>query len=178
MKISKLINFDPDKGPVSIQAKQLDTDLRELELILMDGREPYEIPAGYTAHLYGKRPDGICWEYQADYQAANIARFACRHIMSACAGLSKVDLVIEDDTDDGRRVSSAPIILEIRRAAVTDEDIQETDDFTSLRGYVQQAKDAADQAEAAADRTPSTLATGYSTLRMMRSGWLQDYSYR
>ena len=155
MKISKLINFDPDKGPVSIQAKQLDTDLRELELILMDGREPYEIPAGYTAHLYGKRPDGICWEYQADYQAGNICRFSCRHIMSACAGLSKVDLVIEDDTDDGRRVSSAPIILEIRRAAVTDEDIETTDDFTSLQGYVQQAKDAADQAEAAADRTPT-----------------------
>lgn len=155
MKISKLINFDPDKGPVSIQAKQLDSDLRELELILMDGREPYEIPDGYTAHIYGKRPDGICWEYQADYQAGNICRFSCRHIMSACAGLSKVDLVIEDDTDDGRRVSSAPIILEIRRAAVTDEDIQETDDYTSLQGYVQQAKDAADQAEAAADRTPT-----------------------
>ena len=155
MKISKLINFDPDKGPVSVQAKQLDSDLRELEFVLMDGREPYEIPAGYTAHIYGKRPDGVCWEYQADYQAANICRFSCRHIMTACAGLSKVDLVIEDDTDDGRRVSSAPIILEIRRAAVTDEDIQETDDFTSLQGYVQQAKDAADQAEAAADRTPT-----------------------
>ena len=163
MKISKLINFDADKGPVSLQAKQLDADLRELEFVLMDGREPYEVPSGYAAHIYGKRPDGVCWEYQADYQAANICRFSCRHIMTACAGLSKVDLVIEDDADDGRRVSSAPIILEIRRAAVTDEDIQETDDFTSLQGYVQQAKDAAETAEAAADRTPTVTVTDTET---------------
>ena len=137
---SYILDISPRSQTVYIPVSQYDCGTYRLRFIMMDGRDLFEIPAGFTPWIYGKKADGKGFSYPAAEVVGSVVSFDITEQMTSAYGRVDCEVVIQSDTDEALRRGSVNICLDVEKSPVQREDIKNADDYENLTQAVQAAK--------------------------------------
>ena len=137
------LDFSGLSGPQQVCYTQYGQTLPVIEALLCDKGQPYQIPEGAQVSIRLKKPSGTVIYSPAGSWEGNQIRYPLSGQAAAAFGSGTACFEIE--TDEG--VLQSPVFrLEILKNPVQEGDIQDSDEFQTLRDYVDQAKASADTA--------------------------------
>lgn len=103
---------------------------RKIKVILLANNQPYEIPAGATAVLRGKKPDGkaILNDCTIDKSGAIIAELT-KQTLAVCGN---VRCQITLYSSDGGELTSVPFVVKVTAKSANDTEIKSSNEFNAI----------------------------------------------
>lgn len=126
---------------------------RKLDLVLYDGSEAYEVPAGATVVVHGYKPDGKIFTYGTNDSDSNISingsqiTISTTEQMTAVVGRTVMEVVIYGDARMTTTIGSLNFILEIEDNVLPDDDKTSESDLQAYERMVDAAKESKATAE-------------------------------
>ena len=120
---------------------------RKIKVILLANNQPYEIPAGATAVLRGKKPDGkaILNNCTIDENGAIIAELT-KQTLAVCGN---VRCQITLYSSEGGELTSVPFVVKVTAKSANDTEVKSTNEFNVIaeaEALAQSAREIASEA--------------------------------
>lgn len=166
-RVIKHIMLDLDRqqmrSDVTAHVKQTDNNSREIVLTLRENNEPREVQPNESLRLRLKKHSGKVVYADLPSSTDGKVHVVLTDDMLSSAGIAKADIEISDGET---RLSSFVFYLNVEERVVSDDDIEDSDDYGTLQkmidsvggvdAAVEKAEAAADRANAAAEAAENT----------------------
>lgn len=113
------LNMTPGGVPQIVKLSQYDKSIPQIEAVLWDGNQGYNIPTEASVFIVGTKQDKTGFEYQCTYSGSTVT-IDITEQMTAFAGRVPVEVIVETTT--GRK-GSANFFLDVEPAALADDTI-------------------------------------------------------
>lgn len=145
--ITQIYKLDmvPGGMPQIIHVSQYDAGSRDLTFELYNGAMPWKVPTGATVTIDGTKPDRKAFSIAATASGATVTATVTQQ-MTAATGRAKCQLTV---TSGSNVLGSANFILDVERAALTENADMSATDISSVETAKTQAIDAMQKAQAA-----------------------------
>lgn len=143
------LNLIPGRVLPRVNVSQYDKGTRTLEFTIYNGEILFN-PTGYTAYIQGQKPDGHGFNYAADIANQKISVDVVEQ-MTAVSGSVACEIVIKDGTD---QIGTGNFILQVEAAALPDDATMSESDYNIIQKAVEDAQEAAEEAEAWSAHAP------------------------
>lgn len=149
------LNLIPGRVLPRVNVSQYDKGTRTLEFTIYNGEILFN-PTGYTAYIQGQKPDGHGFNYAATIADQKISVEVVEQ-MTAVSGSVACEIVIQDGTD---QIGTGNFILQVEAAALPDDATMSESDYSIIQKAVEDAQEAAEEAEAWSAHAPYIGANG------------------
>lgn len=149
------LNLIPGRVIPRINVSQYDKGTRTLEFTIYNGEILFN-PTGYTAYIQGQKPDGHGFNYAANIANQKISVDVVEQ-MTAVSGSVACEIVIKDGAD---QIGTGNFILQVEAAALPDDATMSESDYNIIQKAVEDAQEAAEEAEAWSAHAPYIGANG------------------
>lgn len=149
------LNLIPGRVLPRINVSQYDKGTRTLEFTIYNGEILFN-PTGYTAYIQGQKPDGHGFNYAANIANQKISVDVVEQ-MTAVSGSVACEIVIKDGAD---QIGTGNFILQVEAAALPDDATMSESDYNIIQKAVEDAQEAAEEAEAWSAHAPYIGANG------------------
>lgn len=149
------LNLIPGRVLPRVNVSQYDKGTRTLEFTIYNGEILFN-PTGYTAYIQGQKPDGHGFNYAAAIENQKISVDVVEQ-MTAVSGSVACEIVIKDGTD---QIGTGNFILQVEAAALPDDATMSESDYNIIQKAVEDAQEAAKEAESWSAHAPYIGANG------------------
>lgn len=134
------LNIIPNSAPVVIHVSQYDNEAGRLVASLYNGDIAFNPTGTVTYSIQGSKPDGHGFQYGAASRSGNVVTCNLTSQMTAVAGITKCQIVVEKGTDI---IGSFVFFLDVQPAALpADADMSESE-YQLVEQMIEQAREAA-----------------------------------
>ena len=137
-------------SPDYIFVNQWEANLRKLKVVFLSNGKPWQIPDDFSCNILMKKADGFIIYNPAKTVEGNVVIFNISQQMTAAAGTNRFQIQISKGKEEIRSFHS---VLEVRYAAVKEEEILSTDEKETIGQLIERAENAAEEAEEAAEES-------------------------
>ncbi len=137
-------------SPGYIFVNQWEANLRKLKVVFLSNGKPWQIPGDFSCNILMKKADGFIIYNPAETVEGNVVIFNISQQMTAAAGTNRFQIQITKGKEEIRSFHS---VLEVRYAAVKEDEILSADEKETIGQLIERAENAAEEAEEAAEES-------------------------
>ena len=149
------LNLIPGRVLPRVNVSQYDKGTRTLEFTIYNGDVSFD-PTSYTAYIQGFKPDGHGFNYPTTITSQKITADVTEQMTVVCGDVT-CEVIIMDGTD---RIGTGNFILNVERAALPDDATMSESDYNIIQKAVEDAQEAAEEAESWSAHAPYIGANG------------------
>lgn len=134
------LNMVPNSPPVVVHVSQYDNEAGRLVASLYNGDVSFNPPGTVTYSIQGSKPDGHGFQYGAASRSGNVVTCNLTAQMTAVAGITKCQIVVEKGTDI---IGSFVFFLDVQAAALPADADMSASEYQLVEQMIEQAREAA-----------------------------------